>query len=147
MGSGPKWKEGLDWNDSDNLKAARKRLQERIRARDTSRGNNIEEDIVHSGELTKRIRELEPPLVVPVERDDGSTRYHEFAVYERAVTSARRRVHIAASAASTDDQAPHNIAVETLRRLDKGRRAHPDAPPHLRRDKVVLRDLKEPTKH
>ena len=116
----PHWIDESDWDDTRVLGSKREELQKKIRARSGDQFE-IEELIGKSGLISKRLRELNPPLQIPVDgRDDSGVRFHPPEVHQRALRMAMHSRNHFAHAATTSDTGELDRAALLVRRHHRG---------------------------
>ncbi len=112
-----------EWNSVDALNKIREVNRVTIRRR--SDGVWAVEVLIQENiHITKRMRELDPPLKLPADSpDDPSFRFHSLVVHDRLVRKWERRVHAAAAGAMSSDPTNHNLAVQALHDRKRARNA------------------------
>ncbi|MBY0539170.1 hypothetical protein K2P56_01885 [Patescibacteria group bacterium] len=121
-----------EWGDVEKLRARRDEVQRKIRARGSNNPDRwaTEVLIAESYALSRRVRELEPPVTThSPTSNDPTTNFRPLAVHERAVRMAEHHVHtvspLAGGGRGTTDL---DLAVSALHRRKHELAAHPDAP-------------------
>lgn len=121
-----------EWNNVDALRARRDELQRSIRARGSNDPDKwgTEVLIAESYAISRRVRELEPPLPrASSTNDDPMASFRPLAVHQRALRMAEHHVRaVSPMAGGGRGTTELDIAVEALHRRKHELGAHPEAP-------------------
>lgn len=118
-----------EWENADALRARRDELQRKIRARGSNNPDRwaTEVLIADSYAITRRLRELEPPVSSSAQNDDPITGFRPLAVHQRALRMAEHHARfvspLAGGGRGTTDL---DLAVSAIHRRQHELEQHPD---------------------